>query len=402
MTCNRCFLAILGGLGLLLPACVIEIGADGDERLVIAPDAIASLITGSSYRIELAVADDTSDLNWEVISGSLPAGLSLSQDDGVIAGRPTLAGTYNFTVKAKESGFFARHGTKAYTLIVIEQLTVTLTLEKARVGVAYASAAATITGGVPPYTLEIVGLPGGLDFDFNTYQVVGTPVVESTGERIDLQVTDSGDPEQSETVSATLVISPVAVSITTESLADAPLGESYNVRLTASGGRQPYTWAVTAGALPGSTEDSSYLRLSASTGVISGTPGQRATTQTFTITVTDRDSPESTDARDFKIVVPVAILTTALDAATIGAAYDESLSAAGGLPLRTDAGAAYYHWSLAEGAALPAGLTLDEEDGVISGTPEPGATTATFTVRVADNDTPASQAEIELTITVGS
>ena len=394
--------AILGVVCLLLPGCVIEFGTGGEERLVISPDAIANLTTGSSYRIELAVAEDTSELKWEVITGSLPAGLSLSQDDGVISGRPTLAGTYDFTVQAKESGFFARYGTKAYTLTVIERLSITLTLDQARVGVEYASDAATITGGVPQYTLEVVGLPGGLDFDFNTYQVVGTPVVESTGERIDLEVTDSGEPQQSEAVSATLVINPVAVSITTESLDDAPIGESYSVRLAASGGRQPYTWAVTAGALPGSTEDSSYLRLSSSSCVISGTPGQRATTQTFTITVSDRDSPESADSRDFKIVVPVTIITSALDGATIGTAYDESLSAAGGLPFRTDAGAAYYHWSLAEGAALPAGLTLDEETGVISGTPEPGATTATFSVRVADNDTPATQAEIELTITVGS
>ncbi len=403
MTRANGLIAVLGGLCLLLPACVIEIGADGEERLVITPDSIADMITGSYYRVELAVEGDTSELGWEISAGTLPPGLTLSQDAGAISGRPTQAGSYTFTVQATEAGFFARRGTKSYALNVIAKLTVTFTLDKARVGVAYTSDAATLIGGVPPYTLEVVGLPGGLDFDFNTYQVVGTPVVQNSGQRVDLKVTDSGSPQQSVTASATLVVSPVGVSITTDAaLPDAPIGARYSQRLEASGGLQPYTWAVTAGALPGSSLDSDYLRLSSSTGVISGTPGQRATTQTFTITITDDDSPETTDSRDFKIVVPVTILTTALDAATVGTAYDESLSAAGGLPFRTDAGAAYYHWSLAEGDTLPAGLTLDSATGVISGIPELGATTQTFAVRASDNDTPASQAETELTITVGS
>lgn len=69
------------------------------------------------------------------------------------------------------------------------------------------------------------------------------------------------------------------------------------------------------------------------------------------------------------------ITTTSLPNGTVGVAYNQSLSAAGGeLPLA---------WSVSAGA-LPAGLSLSSS-GVISGTPS-AAGTANFTARVQDAD----------------
>jgi hypothetical protein len=67
--------------------------------------------------------------------------------------------------------------------------------------------------------------------------------------------------------------------ITNDSLPGATQGVAYSVQLTAFGGTQPYTWAVTQGSLPPG------LTLS-TTGVLSGTPTSPGTFN-FNITVTD-------------------------------------------------------------------------------------------------------------------
>jgi hypothetical protein len=71
---------------------------------------------------------------------------------------------------------------------------------------------------------------------------------------------------------------------------------------------------------------------------------------------------------------PVAVVTSTLPAAGLGAPYRQSLFASGGVPP--------YTWTLTDGV-LPAGLSLDPT-GLITGLPsEAGSTTLTFTVTAA-------------------
>jgi uncharacterized protein YdaL len=85
------------------------------------------------------------------------------------------------------------------------------------------------------------------------------------------------------------------------------------------------------------------------------------------------------------------VATNSLPAATVGAAYTATLTAAGGTGADT--------WSLTKGA-LPAGLTLNSTTGVISGTPTaPGSSTVTVTAQDANTPAPDS-AWMSLTIAV--
>jgi hypothetical protein len=63
---------------------------------------LPSASTGTAYSQNLAATGGDGDLAWNLASGSLPAGLTLSSS-GVISGTPTATGTANFTVRVIDS-----------------------------------------------------------------------------------------------------------------------------------------------------------------------------------------------------------------------------------------------------------------------------------------------------------
>ena len=363
------------GVTITIPFC-------GAPPLSIAPEELPNAVQGSRYSQSLSA--DARSARWSITDGGLPSGLALDERTGVLAGRPTEAGTFDFTVSVRDSRLQPRSGTRSYMLTVLERLELEFHPTPARVAEPY-EYLPDIAGGVPPYNIEIVGLPAGLDYDVDTGEIFGTPLSENDGLRLELSITDSGDPQQALAVAGTLVIHPLGVSITTTELASAAVGQEYSVQLEAADGRQPYSWRVAAGVLP------EGLRLTRTTGEISGAPTVQAATEAFTIRVTDSDSPVSTDEHEFKLVVPVVILTTSLPAAPAGTEYESTLGVA--------AGTEPYTWELSDGE-LPDGLALDADAGVIAGTPTAAAVTQTFTVSVSDDDSPTTTASQELKLVV--
>ena len=181
------------------------------------------------------------------------------------------------------------------------------------------------------------------------------------------------------------MITPVTIS--TSSLATGFAGTSYSQTLVATGGTSPYTWSIIAGTLPAGL----YL----ANGIISGTP---TTTGSSTITVKVVDSASSVQsvARSFTLVVnaapiPVSISTSALNAATVGTAFSQTLAATGGTTP--------YSWSITSGT-LPAGLTLTTA-GVISGTPTAGGS-ATITVKAVDSLSASASKSLTLTVSAAA
>jgi len=100
--------------------------------------------------------------------------------------------------------------------------------------------------------------------------------------------------------SATATLSVASVTVAPTALPGGTYGSVYpNQTITASGGTAPYTFAVTAGALPGG------LSLSSS-GVVSGTPSA-AGTFNFTVTATDANSFKGSQA--YTVVIAQATQT---------------------------------------------------------------------------------------------
>ena len=89
--------------------------------LVMTDSVLADGRTGSAYRARL-VMDGSAPFTWDVESGVLPAGLSLS-GDGFLEGIPTGSGRYVFTVGAVDES--DRTGTAEYSIVVKEFRVVT-------------------------------------------------------------------------------------------------------------------------------------------------------------------------------------------------------------------------------------------------------------------------------------
>lgn len=152
------------------------------------------------------------------------------------------------------------------------------------------------------------------------------------------------------------------------SLVGGIMGRPYSQTLWASGGVAPYSWTISAGALPpGLSLDS--------LGVISGTPSA-GTNAIFTVQVMGNNGLACTAAVTLTVAGPPVITSTNLLATgTVATAHTQALAASGGAPP--------YTWSLLSGA-LPGGLSL-ATNGVISGTPTQ-AIIATFTAQVTDSN----------------
>ncbi len=73
---------------------------------------------GAAYSQTLSVIGGTAPHTWLISSGSLPAGLTLNSSAGIISGTPSEAGTYNFTIEAKDSSSPQKSASKSLTLVV--------------------------------------------------------------------------------------------------------------------------------------------------------------------------------------------------------------------------------------------------------------------------------------------
>jgi hypothetical protein len=135
---------------------------------------------------------------------------------------------------------------------------------------------------IPTFKVVDGRLPAGtklFEFAGSSGLINGIPTTAGTF-TFTVQVKDETRATDTETFTIE-ILPPEAPTITTEALSNGTVGEFYCCgNLFASGGVQPYTWSVVAGALPPG------LELPKRENTISGTP-TTAGTFTFTVRVTD-------------------------------------------------------------------------------------------------------------------
>ena len=334
--------------------------------LVIKPPTIALACASSTgqvgfaYSSALVATGGTPPYTFSISSGSLPPGLSLNTSTGAITGTPTMAGTFNFTAKVKDStGTSAGTATASCSIVVSPpQLTMTCgTNTIGEVGVAFDSGPMNVTGGAPPYTFSIVGtLPTGLALNTSTGEVTGTP---TTAGSFQIKVTDSlGNTSTNCTIT---INGPLQVTCGKNSIGE--VGVAFDSGpMTVTGGVAPYTFSI-VGTLP------TGLALNTSTGDVSGTP---TTAGSFQIKVTDSLGNSSLNCT-ITINGPLQITCGKSNIGEVGVAFDSG-------PMTVTGGVAPYTFSIV--GTLPAGLTLNTSTGDVSGTP---TVAGSFQIEVTDS-----------------
>lgn len=362
--------------------------------MVITTPSLPSGTVLQSYSFFLSSTGGTGGKSWDLASGSLPAGLTLSSS-GAISGTPITAGSSTPTFRVHDSGSPQQAVTKPLSITISNPAPPTITTTALPSGTSNAAynQSLSVSGGIGTRVWGLAGgaLPPGLSLNSSNGTISGVPTSSgSFGFR--LRVTDS-IPQSDEQDLTITIHSPAPPSIRAFTLPAGTINQPYpNMQLSATGGTGPYTWSVSP-ALPNG------LGINASSGLISGIPlaGSNGTT-THAFTVTDSTLPihqtVSTPPISLTIIsnlAPLTITTSTLPEGTEEKSYGASMQASGGVIPFT--------WSVSPG--LPKGLRLNAWTGEISGKPDDDtAKNHTLNFSVQDSSKPTQSASKRLMLKI--
>ena len=273
--------------------------------LVVTPSQLPSAREARPFAVAFGAEGGVAPYAYALEGGSLPPGLTLSAD-GRLSGEPQTHGDFTIDVRVSDASDPVTPLTRvvSYTLRV-EPAALLLEPESLQAGTVGVTWRETLraTGGLAPYVYAVKAgiLPPGLTLVND--EIVGTPSAAGTY-TIEIEATDS-DPVAPRKVARVYSVSideaaaatgatAEAIDIDPATLPDGVAALPYNQTLSATGGTAPYTFAVTAGALPAG------LTLNGTSGAITGTPTALASA-TFTITATD--ALGFTGTRDYTLEV---------------------------------------------------------------------------------------------------
>ncbi len=341
--------------------------------LFITTSSFPGSVVGTNYSQTLAMTGGTPSFTWKIADGSLPNGLSMNPNTGVINGISTGVGLYKFTMQVTDG--IGAVATKDLSIQINSALDITTSagslLTEATSGASYTFSFAA-NGGSGIYTWSVVpgggGLPSGLTLNPFTGKVTGTPTVPGIYPfTVQVQDTNGNTVIKSFDINVydpLLITTTVLPSWTKDAT-------GYRVPIEYQGGKSPYVWTLSSGTLPAG------LTLGSASGIISGTPTV-ATTSSFIVKVTDANGATKTQSLTLLTNPVLSITTTSanLATATPDALYNQNLAFTGGT--------SPFVWSVTSGT-IPPGLSVDAL-GVISGIVDPGTASGpyTFTVQVSD------------------
>jgi hypothetical protein len=252
---------------------------------------------GCFYSNTLVASGGVAPYSWQIVSGTLPQGLSLNAN-GVITGTPVTNEYSNFSVRCTDSantevvGYISLSANPPLTMSVV-------TLTPASVGTTYYGGLYAY-GGMLQQSWSIISgtLPAGLTFDTVNGTITGTPATIGTYP-LTIRVTDG-----CATIDTVTVLTNVApLQITTSQLPNGQVNQAYSAQVQATGGVPPYSF-YTGSTLP-------YGLIMNSDGTVSGTPSYTSTnvltiyaydgaggyTQTnVTLAIIDQPNPPTVDS----------------------------------------------------------------------------------------------------------
>jgi hypothetical protein len=88
------------------------------DPLVITTTSLPNARRNKNYSRTLAATGGLAPYTWSVVQGNLPSGLTLNASTGLISGKASAIGTYNFTVQVRDSQGAPATDTQALTINV--------------------------------------------------------------------------------------------------------------------------------------------------------------------------------------------------------------------------------------------------------------------------------------------
>jgi hypothetical protein len=354
---------------------------------------------GTAYQGQFTTVGGVAPYTYRLLTGSLPTGLSLNANSGLISGNPLVAANKTgLSVQvtdadgavATSNTFAINIGARLSSPLVISGIPSTSGKETF-----FYSAQYSATGGSGSgysFSLTSGTLPNGITLS-SAGLLSGTPVVGSAGTYSGLQVrVADGAGHTAFSPIFTLTIAPApppTLSIAGQAL-NPTFGASYTAQFTASGGMPAYTYSVSAGTLPPG------LSLNATTGLISGSPNQLGTYSNITITAIDAASTIA-NTQPFDLIV--------IDSDPLSIAWSPTTSYQVGFPVVdpttvTGGNASAYAFSIT--GALPPGLTQNSQTGALTGNFASIGTFGPLFITVTDGVRIASTTVATFSIAVGS
>jgi subtilisin family serine protease len=187
---------------------------------------------------------------WSALPGSsLPPGLKLTDGtdtlSAIIAGRPSKAGTFDFTVTVTDINMLV--GTKSLSININPSVSMTLPkVLPGDIGVPY-SLVPSARGGTGNLSWKITSsekLPPGLDLNASTGEISGIPTTPGKY-KFTLAVEDIHKNIAGKSV--TIKINKDLI-VTTDAIKEAKIGKTYVMTIKATGGQVKYSWYLADGS----------------------------------------------------------------------------------------------------------------------------------------------------------
>ncbi len=322
---------------------------------------LADGVVGSAYSSTILSTGGRAPYRWRVSDGALPEGVGLgfTQEASLsLVGVPRGRGLYGIELEVRDGS--GQVATRIFDLMVLDPPSdlriITERLDSLTQGVE-SSLTVEAQGGVPPYRWRASDLPPGI-----TVQGLGTPattlrgIPDEPGE-FEFVVTVSDDEGNFFGQYFRLLVESGLRQprIITEGLRSGRVGRGYVATVIGEGGRPPYRWEVSQGALP---RGLSLTTSDQETVAVSGVP-ETAGTYRFVLRLSDRQGQAIERSFAIEIVAGpperLEIVTTSLAGATARLPYEHPIVAQGGTPP--------YEWSFVNGVS-PQGINIEP-----SGTP---------------------------------
>lgn len=325
---------------------------------------------GSSVAIAPTVGNAESP-RFTLLAGTLPDGLSVDLDTGVIGGVPTQQGTFpNLRVFA----FGADGATSTSNAFSITVNTApspaTASMQDASGTVGAAFSASPSSAGFPSApTWTLAGsLPPGLGLNGANGAITGVP--QAAGTTTGLVLTATANGQSASTGAFQIAIAPPAAAATAffPTPVNGQVGTPLNATATHANFTTAPTWSLTGAPLPAG------LTLDPSSGAISGSPSVEGTTNGIVLTATAGAQSAATNA--FSIVVAPAPAQATI---TYPASTTLVRGISGAVSPTVTGGSGTIAYAVA-GGTIPPGMQIDPATGQISGVPTTAATHAGITV----------------------